>query len=237
MAMTQATPANTKWRMTDRQRAMWPVIIVAAFFEGFDDSLLNIALPYIQQSFHISDQVAGYILAFVAAGTLLAFFASRLADNIGRRQVFLWCVYLYAACSLLTAFAFWLPMFVAVQFLARVFLIGCWSTGYVIVCEEFSTEHRGTAVGRFQLTAVFGGLLIGILLAVVGHYDLGWRALYVVGALPIIPVLLLRHRLPETQQYEALRDQRRAGIKLPKEDFFAAWRQPYFKYVVVMAIV
>ena len=237
MSTIQSTTKPSKLVMSDRQKMLWPIIIVAAFFEGFDDSLINIALPYIAKDFQITDQVAGYVLSFVAAGTLLAFFASRLADTIGRRQVFLWCVYLYATCSLLTAFAFSLPVFVGLQFAARIFLIGCWSTGYVIVCEEFDAEHRGAAVGRFQVTAVFGGLLIGILLPVVMHFGIGWRALYVVGALPLIPIALMRHRLPETGQFQRLMAQRVIGMKPKKEDFLAAWRQPYTKFVIVMCVV
>jgi len=223
--------------MSARQRALWPVLIVAAFFEGFDDALINIALPYIKRDFGISDNAAGVMLSIVAAGTIVAFFASRLADSFGRRRVFLWSVYGYAVTSLLTAVAWTLPVFVGLQFVARIFLIGCWSTGYVIVCEEFANEHRGTAVGRFQLTAVFGGLLIGILLPVVASAGVGWRALYVVGALPLIPVVLLRRRLPETPKYVQLTELRQAGIQLPKESFFAAWKRPYIKYMVVMCLV
>jgi len=232
-----SAPGTSKLVMNQRQRAIWPVIIVAAFFEGFDDSVINIALPYIKTSFAINDQMAGYILSLAAIGTLLAFFASRLADNFGRRRVFLWCVYLYAISSLLTAVSFWLPMFIAMQFLARTFLIGCWSTGYVIVCEEFPTEHRGTAVGRFQVTAVFGGLLVGVLLPLVAHTGLGWRTLYIVGALPIIPVFLMRNRLAETQQFQKLVAERVAGAKASKETFFAAWHRPHLKYLLVMAVV
>ena len=231
--MAPVTPA--RFVMTQRQRLLWPVIIVAAFFEGFDDALINIALPYISKDFQMTEQVAGYVLSFVAAGTMLAFFVSRLADRLGRRRVFLWCVYLYAACSLATAFAFNLQVFVGLQFVARTFLIGCWSTGYVIVCEEFPTHQRGTAVGRFQMTAVLGGLLIGILLPVVMHFGLGWRALYVVGALPLIPVLLLRGRLPETGKFQRLQATRTASA--PRESFFAVWRRPHTKFLLVMSVV
>ena len=233
-ALTKTAPGVGRFTMTPRQRALWPVIIVAAFFEGFDDALINIALPYIAHDFKMTDQVAGYVLSFVAAGTLLAFFASRLADGLGRRRVFLWCVYLYSACSLATAFAFSLPLFIGLQFVARIFLIGCWSTGYVIVCEEFATSNRGTAVGRFQMTAVLGGLLIGVLLPVVMHLGLGWRALYVVGALPFIPTVLLRGRLPETGKFQQLLE---SGGGTARESFFAVWKRPHTKYLIVMSLV
>ena len=235
--MTTLALPKRKLVLNDRQRSMWPILVLGAFFEGFDDALINVALPYISAEFQLTTQASGYILSLIAMGTMVAFFASRLADRFGRRQVFLWCVYLYSACSLLTAFAYSLPLFVAIQTIARVFLIGCWSTGYVIVCEEFKAERRGWAVGRFQLTAVFGALLIGILLPGVMMLGLGWRPLYVVGALPLIPVLLLRGRLPETEAFLQLLEEKKAGIKPPRQDFFAAWRAPHTKNLIVMSLV
>jgi putative MFS transporter len=236
--MTMTAPgAKTRHLMTPRQKRLWPILILGAFFEGFDDTLINVALPYIKADFSLTTQAAGLMMSIVAVGTMGAFFASRLADSVGRRSVFLWCVYLYSACSLLTAFAPNLEVFVGLQFTARIFLIGCWSVGYIIVCEEFTAERRGRAVGLFQVTAVLGALLIGILLPVVMGVGVGWRALYVVGALPAIPVLLANKRLPETDAYLALRADKLAGIKPVKQDVMVAWRGPHTKYMVVLCLV
>lgn len=210
---------------------------MGAFFEGFDDALINIALPYIMEDYGITTQMSGYTLSIIAGGTMAAFFVSRMADRIGRRTVFLSSVYLFSICSLFTAFAPNIEVFIFLQFVARIFLIGCWSVGYVILCEEFSTEHRGSAVGRFQLTAVFGALFIGILLPIITKLGLSWRVLYMVGAFPIIPVFLLRKRLPETEAFLQLQAEKKLGKMLPKGDFFGPWRSPYLKYMAVMSIV
>ncbi|MGG2200348.1 MULTISPECIES: MFS transporter [Paenibacillus] len=228
---------GTKFMMNSRQKRMWPILILGAFFEGFDDAVINIALPYIMKDFGITTQMSGYALSIIAVGTMVAFFVSRMADTIGRRQVFLSSVYMYSICSLVTAFAPNIEVFIFLQFVARIFLIGCWSVGYVILCEEFSTEHRGSAVGRFQLTAVFGALLIGILLPIITKLGLSWRVLYIVGAFPMIPVFLLRKRLPETEAFLQLQEEKKLGKKLPKGDFFGPWKSPYIKYTVVMSIV
>ncbi|HHY27162.1 MAG TPA: MFS transporter [Desulfitobacterium dehalogenans] len=228
---------STKFALTPRQKAMWPILILGAFFEGFDDALINIALPYIKADFALSTQMSGYALSIIAFGTMVAFFVSRMADTIGRRKIFLSCVYMYSLCSFFTAFSPTIQVFIFFQFVARIFLIGCWSVGYVILCEEFSTEHRGKAVGRFQLTAVFGALLIGILLPVFTSVGLSWRALYVVGALPMVPVFLMRNRLPETEAFLQVQEEKKQGKRLQKEDFFGPWRDPFAKYMVVMCLV
>ena len=225
--------------MTLRQRKLFWVIVVAAFFEGFDDGVVNIALPYISETFMLDDQTKGYVLSIIAVGTMIAFFASRLADRIGRRPVFLWCTYGFAICSLITAFAPVLWVFVLVQCIARVFLIGCWSVGYVILCEEFEASQRGYATGRFQLMAVFGGLLIAILLTVViGSTGAeGWRILFGVGVLPIIPVFLMRKRLPETEAFLQRKRNAALGIEPEESKLTEVWKKPHRKYIIVMGIV
>lgn len=235
--MSSSATASGKLVFTERQKRLWPILILGAFFEGFDDALVNIALPYIQADFQMSTQLTGYALSIIAFGTMVAFFVSRLADSLGRRKVFLMCVYMYSVCSFLTAFAPNAQLFIFIQFVARIFLIGCWSVGYVIICEEFSTEHRGTAVGRFQLTAVLGALLIGILLPIFTKIGLSWRALYVAGAFPLIPVLFMNKRLPETEAFLQLQEEKKQGKRQEKEDYFAPWRQPFTRYLVLMCLV
>lgn len=237
MTTTVGDQPKTKFTLTPRQKKMWPILILGIFFEGFDDACINIVLPFISKDFQLTSQMAGYALSVIAIGTMFAFFIVRMADNIGRRPIFLWSVYLYSICSLLSAFAPNMYVLVALQFLARIFLIGCWSVGYVIISEEFSTEHRGRAVGLFQLTAVFGALLLALLLPVVNSLGLNWRAFYVIGALPLIPALIFNKNLPETLRFLKLQEEKKAGIKQPKTDFFAVWRHPYTKYVVIMSLV
>jgi putative MFS transporter len=235
--MKETKPKNA---MTPRQKQLFWIIMLGAFFEGFDDAVINIALPYISKTFSMDDLTRGYVLSIIAVGTVLAFAATRLADNLGRRPVFLWCVYGYSLCSLISAFAPALWFFVIFQFIARIFLIGCWSVGYIILSEEFKAENRGWAAGRFQLMAVFGALLVGILLPVVmgkGAVGEGWRILFAVGALPLIPVFLLRHRLPETEAFLSRRRDAAAAVSGEKTSFFEVWQQPYRKYLIVMGLV
>lgn len=232
-----SVPTMEKFKMTARQKRMWPILILGIFFEGFDDAALNFVLPYITKEFHLTTEVAGYALSLIGIGAMCAFFIVRMADKIGRRPIFLGCVYLYSMCSLLTVFASNLTALVVIQFTARVFLIGCWSVGYIILSEEFSTESRGKASGLYQMTAIFGALTLAIMLPLVLKLGFTWRALYVIGALPLIPAVLFRKRLPETQRFLQLQEQKKSGVKQPKEDFFAVWKKPYTHYIIVMSLV
>jgi len=273
---TAIKPKKEKTKMTLRQRHLFMIIVLGSFFEGLDDSLVNIALPYIGLTFGFSQYgsrpgpdgttvneiivdptISTYLLAIIGVGTVVAFLMSRLADRIGRRPVFLWCVYGYSICTLLTAIVS-MPFFVDAQtgligqwpgliafgffqFVARIFLIGSWSLGYVILTEEFAAKDRGFATGRFQLAAVFGGLLVGILIMFFIPRDtidgFGWQWLYMIGALPLLPVFLLRKWLPETHAYLQRKEGLEQGTVEKDTSFMDVWKKPHRKYLLIMSVV
>ena len=102
--MEAASGSKVKFTLTERQKRMMPLVMIGAFFEGFDFMVINLALPFITSDFNLNDQTASFTVSAVAVGTLLAFFVVRLADRVGRRPVFLWSVVIYSALSLVTAF-------------------------------------------------------------------------------------------------------------------------------------
>lgn len=237
---TEISPATSKGKLilTPRQKKMWPILLIGIFFEGFDDALINIVLPYIRQDFNLTQQMASYALSIIGFGALLAFFIVRLADTVGRRPIFLSCVYLFSICSLITAFSPNINFLIFFQFLARIFLIGCWSIGFVIISEEFAAENRGRVIGLFQVTAVLGALFVGISLPIITKLGLNWRVLYALGSLPLIPALIFNKNLPETERFLELQENKKLQKDIPpKEDFFAIWKSSYNKYLLVMACV
>ncbi|MBO0894489.1 MAG: hypothetical protein J2O39_08935, partial [Acidimicrobiales bacterium] len=63
------------------------LLVSAAFFVGYDDSILGLLLPNIQSSFHVSDTLLGSIRIPIQVGAFAAFFVARLSDRVGRRRV------------------------------------------------------------------------------------------------------------------------------------------------------
>jgi putative MFS transporter len=79
----------------------------------------------------------------------------------------------------------------------------------VVITEELEAESRGFGIG---ILAAFGALGFGVAalsLAVIERLPFGWRALYLVGAIPLLWVAWLRRRIPETRRFEAEREARR----------------------------
>jgi len=204
--------------------------MLGAFFEGFDFSTVNLALPFIARDFHIDAKSAGFMLSIIALGTLIAFFVVRLGDRVGRKPVFLWSVVLYSLLSLVTAFAPTPGPFVLAQLTARVFLVAVWGVGFIIVAEEFAVDQRGRALSLFQAAAAIGAIFPSLALSPLTRLGFGWRGLYALGALPLLLVFLLGRNFHETERFEQTR---RAGGDRPR--FFAVWEGAHRRNMIVIS--
>jgi MFS family permease len=187
---------------------MLGVIALAFLFESYDQAMLTAALKQIAESFAVQESDLGGLLGWVYLGAVPAFFLVPFADRLGRRRVFLGSLVGLSAATFATAFAPGVSSFVALQMLSRTFMVTCSATAFVIIAEEFPAAHRGWGIGILGALGALGyglGLLLFAAIEVLPH---GWRAMYVVG---IVPVLLLPHfrrRVPETGRFDR---QRRAG--------------------------
>lgn len=227
-----AGTAKSKFHLTARQKQIFPFIMLGAFFEGFDFSTINLALPFITRDLGIDTKSAGFMLSAVAVGTLLAFFVVRMGDKVGRKPVFLWSVVIYSTLSLLTAFTPNIPLFVACQFFARTFLVAVWAVGFIIIAEEFSVEVRGRALGLFQAAAAIGAIFPALCIPLMATLGFGWRGLYVIGALPLLVVFFLARNFHETERFQKTRQATGGG-----PGFFAVWKPPYVKYMTIVSLL
>jgi MFS family permease len=185
---------------------MLGLVALALFFEQYDFSMLGAAWPRIRQDLGIPESQWGYALGLIRAGALPAFAIVAFADRIGRRRLFLGSVVAISLVTMLTAFARNVVEFVALQMVARAFMIAGMSVAFVIVTEEFPAEHRGWGVGMLGALGACGvGLGTG-LFAAVDVLPFGWRALYAVGVLPLVLLPKFRRDVKETRRFAGLRE-------------------------------
>jgi len=205
---TRSVPSGASTRATlprdddyspdpDRWMALG-VCLAAGFMTLLDVSIVNVALPSIEQGLHAQPNelewiVAGYALAL----GLLLVPAGRFGDAHGRRPVFMVGVGLFVVASAACALA---PT-ALVLVLTRVGqgfaggLISPQISG--IIQSLFRGEERGRAFGLFGATigvsTAVGPLVGGALIALFGVHD-GWRAVFFVN-LPIgLAILVLARR-------------------------------------------
>ena len=97
--MPSRRPRQTRSPQADRRRWIALVVVcLAMFMNSLDGSIVNVALPAIQQSLHFSQSgltwvVDAYLISF---GSFLLM-AGRLGDLVGRKKIFLAGVTLFTA--------------------------------------------------------------------------------------------------------------------------------------------
>jgi putative MFS transporter len=152
------------------------------------------------------------MVGVVNAGTMLAALLVRRADVWGRRRVLALTIAGYTLCSLATAFAPEVYSFTVLQMLARVFLIGEWAIAMVYAAEEFPAARRGFVIGLIQGFASLGSIACAGLVPMLLRTSMGWRSVYLVGAVPLALMAFARRNIRETSRFEHARPETRAPL-------------------------
>ena len=160
-------------------RRWWTLVAVslATFMTYLDNNIVNVAIPTIQRSLHLSVAglewvVSGYVLVF--AGLMLV--GGRLADVFGRRRVFLIGLSVFTLSSLAAGLATsggMLIAFRAVQGLGAALLVP--TTLAIIIATFDDVRERTRAIGIWTaisaLALAFGPLIGGFISQ---NFHWGW---------------------------------------------------------------
>ncbi|MFJ6216287.1 MFS transporter [Streptomyces sp. NPDC092296] len=152
------------------------VIAAAQLMVVLDATIVNIALPHIQDSLHFSTtDLAWVINAYTLTFGGLLLLGGRAGDILGRRRVFITGVLLFSLASLLGGFAQNSGMLLGARALQGIGGAICSPTAFALIATNFKEgPERNRAFGVFSAVAGSGaaiGLLAGGLLT---EY-LNWR--------------------------------------------------------------
>lgn len=216
--------------MTSYQRRLFVFLGVATFFEGYDFFALSQILPNLREDFGISPSGAGWIVAAAGLGTIAAYGVIRRADRVGRRRMLSITILGYAVCTLLTGLAQTAWDFALWQCLGRVFLIGEWALSMVYAAEEFPAARRGFVIGMLQGLVALGSITCAGLTPLLLGTPLGWRAVYLVGVVPLLLLAWARRGLRETARFAA-------EGPAPTHDLMGILRGPRRRRVLQLAAI
>jgi EmrB/QacA subfamily drug resistance transporter len=188
------------------ERKWWTLIAVsiAIFMLLLDITVVNVALPDIQRSLHSSFQDLQWVVDAYSL-TLAAFLltAGSVADQLGRRRVFLTGLIVFTGSSALcglSSSALMLNLARGVQGTGGAMMF---ATSLALIAQAFHGRDRGTAFGVFG--AVTGAAVaIGPLIGGVITSGIGWEWIFFVN-LPIglAAVALTLARVQESRDPEA----------------------------------
>jgi EmrB/QacA subfamily drug resistance transporter len=194
---------------THRWRALL-VLLIAAAMDLLDGTVVNVAVPSIQQSVGASVAqlqwtIAGYMLAF-GLGLITG---GRLGDLFGRRRMFLTGVASFTIASLLAGLAPNPEILIAMRVLQGLSAAVMVPQILAIVHTIFPAEERPHASGVYGavtgLAAVVGPILAGVLLRF-DAFGLGWRAIFLINVpVGVIAFILAARSIGESRVEGAAR--------------------------------
>ena len=204
------TPALVEEDATSRRGLATGILIVAAFMDLVDVTIVNVALPSIRTDLHATSAhlewvLSGYTLAFA----VLLITGGRLGDNLGRRTMFLVGVAGFTAASLAACLAgsgeALLLIRVVQGAFAAMMVPQMLSTIQVLYAPRERAAVLGI-VGAVSGTAAVIGPVLGGWLVTHDAFGIGWRSIFLINV-PVGVVLfaLALKFVPNTRSARAQR--------------------------------
>jgi SHS family lactate transporter-like MFS transporter len=210
-------------------------VVLASFLgwtlDAFDYFLLVFVIPEVAREFEVGKtEVAFSLMLTLAMRPLGAWLFGRLADRYGRRPILMIDIVLFAVLEAASAFAPSLTALLVIRALFGIAMGGEWGIGASLAMESIPAKARGAVSGLLQEGYACGYLLGGLVYLVLFDH-IGWRGMFVVGALPALLVLYIRRHVPESPVWSASRD---AGSARPGFVETMRGRWGLFAYLVVL---
>ncbi|MGW4000073.1 MFS transporter [Amycolatopsis sp. NPDC004772] len=191
-----------------------PLAWTAVLLDGFDLVVLGTVLPVLLRGhvWGLTPATASVVSTVGLAGMMLGGLAiGTVTDVIGRRKSLIISVTLFSLCTLLCAFAPSTFVFGLLRFVAGLGLGGCLPTAITLV-TEYARQGRSGSATTTVMTGYHVGAVLTALLGIVLITPLGWRAMFVAGALPaVVLVPLMLKYLPESETFQRVRAAERSA--------------------------
>jgi MFS transporter, SHS family, lactate transporter len=180
-------------------------VVIASFLgwmlDAFDFFLVVFVLKRLAIDFGTDiTAVTWGITATLALRPLGALAFGRLADRFGRRPALIGSILLYSLMELATAFAPSLGVFVLLRALYGIAMGGEWGIGASLAFESVPVRARGLVSGILQAGYPCGYLLAAVAFGLV-FPQIGWRGMFVVGAVPALLAVYIFKSVPESQTW------------------------------------
>ncbi|MFE5707420.1 MFS transporter [Rhodococcus sp. ACS1] len=215
MLMTTVSPAMAATaemisaRLERLPMSRWHIkarVIVGAvtFFDGFDQLMIAYSLPVLIPKWGLTPGDIAWVIAIGGIGMLVGALAGGwFADRVGRLNVIIFSLALYAVMSLGMAFTDSLELFLIFRFVQGIGLGAEVPVAASYIGEITKAHKRGRFVLLYEVIFPVGLVMSAIVSAwVVPNY--GYKILFALGALPVL-LLPMLWKLPESPRWLASR--------------------------------
>jgi SHS family lactate transporter-like MFS transporter len=204
-------------RLTPAQRNTFIACFLGWSLDAFDFFILILCVNALATQFHSKvSAITEAIFWTLAMRPVGAFLFGMMADRFGRRVTLMIDIIAYSVFELASAFAPSLKVFLVMRAFFGIAMGGEWGVGAALTFETLPAEGRGFFSGLLQ-----EGYVVGYLMAAVAYRTLfpfiGWRGMFILGALPAFLVIYIRSNVEESPAWLQGRVARDSERRLGKD--------------------
>lgn len=159
--MTTAAITPAAALPTGVTRAMLTVCAMSAtIMQALDTTIANVALPYMQGSLSASlDQINWVLTSYIVASAIMTAPVGWLADRFGRKRLFIFCVALFTAASLLCAVAHTIEQMVLFRLLQGAGGAALVPLSQTVMMDSYPPEQRTRAMAIWGVGVMLGPIM------------------------------------------------------------------------------
>src|SRR5713226_525295 len=157
--MTAATYASRKPAVSHRG-IVTACAMVATLMQALDNTIANVALPYMQGSLSATlDQITWVLTSYIVAAAILTAPVGWLAARFGRKNLFLTCLAGFTIASMLCGSAESLAQMVVIRVLQGTFGAALVPLSQATMLDLYPIEQRGSAMAIWGMGVMVGPIL------------------------------------------------------------------------------
>jgi len=187
------------------------VAAIAGFLFGYDEGVIAVARPLLENDYPMSPLVGGFMTAAVPLGALAAAsVAGPIADRFGRRRVLMSAAALFTVGALAASAITAVWMLVAARLVLGLAIGVAAVAAPLYIAETAPLRTRGSLVSTYQLAitvGILGSYLTGLFIAGNGM----WRVMFGLGAVPGLLFLIGLAFLPESPRWLVMKQSAEAA--------------------------
>jgi EmrB/QacA subfamily drug resistance transporter len=155
---------------------------LVAWVTAFMTTAINVALPSIQEEFHLGAVAYGWLpLGYMLTSAMFILPFAKLGDRFGRRLLFLIGLIVFAVSSTILVFASSYTPLLVLRLTQGLGASMMFSTSMAMVTVAYPPQRRGLAMG-VSVGAAYLGMTLGPALGGIMVHHVGWRSLFILSA-------------------------------------------------------
>jgi DHA2 family multidrug resistance protein len=173
-----ATPAPTASSSENvpHRTMITTAVIGATLLQSLDQTIANVALPYMQGSFSASyDEITWVLTSYITAAAIMTAPVGWMATRFGRKPLYIGCIVGFTIASMLCGAAQSLSQIVAFRLLQGMFSAALVPLSQATLLDIYPHERRGFAMAIWGMGVMIGPIMgptLGGYLT--EHYDWRW---------------------------------------------------------------